>query len=151
MPMFRYLMLASVGLLTASAVLAGEDANVKDIEALRGTWKVVELTEKGEKIAAKELEPVEVVILGTKMTINDEGKFREEIALKIDAAKKPKTVDLRYTKGPNADKVEPGIYEIDGDTLKICSCEKKGGDRPKDFTSTKENECSVVLLKRVKQ
>jgi uncharacterized protein (TIGR03067 family) len=139
------------GLFAAGVASAGDDANVKDVEALTGTWKVVELTEKGEKIAAKELEPVEVVILGTKMTINDEGKFREEISLKIDATKKPKSVDLRYTKGPNTDKVEPGIYDIDGDTLKICSCEKKGGDRPKDFASTKENECSVVVLKRVKK
>jgi len=111
---------------------------------------VAELTEMGERLPDKELTPVEVIILGNKMTINDEGKFREEITLKLDATKKPRAVDFNYTKGPNTGKVERGIYVLDGDTLKICVNEKKDGDRPTEFSSTKANGCSLVVLKKTK-
>jgi uncharacterized protein (TIGR03067 family) len=141
-----------VGFLVATAPLwatQGEDPG-KDLDALRGTWKVIELTEKGEKIPAKELEPVEVVMLGTKMTVNDEGKLRDEITMKLNASKKPKTMDLHYTKGKFAGKVERCIYHVEGDTLKICVNEKENGERPAEFASTKENEFAVVVLKKVK-
>jgi uncharacterized protein (TIGR03067 family) len=148
--MSRYATLAASVLLIAQAQ-AGDDPNTKDLEAMQGTWKVVELTEKGEKLAAKETDPVEVVILATKMAIHDDGKFREEITLVLDAKQKPKAVDLKYTKGPNTGKVEPGIYSVEGDTLKICINEKKGGMRPAEFTSTKQNEFALVVLKKVKK
>ena len=146
--MLRYVMLAA-GILLVSQ--AGDDPTMKDLDAMQGTWKVVELTEKGEKLPAKETDPVEVIILATKMAIHDDGKFREEITLKLDAKQKPKAVDLKYTKGPNSGKVESGIYIVEGDTLKICINEKKDGARPTEFTSTKQNEFALVVLKKVKK
>ena len=85
------------------------------------------------------------------MTINDDGKFREEITLKLDATQKPRAVDLTYTKGPNTGKVELAIYALEGDTLRICINEKKGGARPTEFVSTKANEFSLAVLKKVKK
>jgi uncharacterized protein (TIGR03067 family) len=137
--------------LVAGLSTAGDKPAQKDLDAMQGTWQVAELTEMGEKLPAKELAPIEVVILATKMTINDDGKFREEITLKLDAAMKPKAVDFVYTKGPNTGKTERGIYSIDGDTLKFCMSEKKEGERPADFISTKDNHCSLAVLKRAKK
>jgi uncharacterized protein (TIGR03067 family) len=147
--MLRYAMLATAVLLGIQG--AGDDPNMKDLDAMQGTWKVVELSEKGEKLTAKEIDPVEVVILATKMAINDDGKFREEITLKLDAKQTPKAVDMQYTKGPNTGKVELGIYVVEGDTLKICINDKKDGARSTEFTSTKENELSLAVLKKVKK
>jgi uncharacterized protein (TIGR03067 family) len=130
---------------------AGDDPNSKDLDTMQGTWKVTELTEKGVKLPAKETDPVEVIILASRMTINDDGMFREEITLKLDAKQKPKVVELNYTKGPNKGNTETGIYSVDGDTLKMCINEKKGGARPTEFSSTKENEFSLVVLKKVKK
>jgi uncharacterized protein (TIGR03067 family) len=147
--MLRCMMLTITLVLAAQG--AGDDPNKKDLDAMQGVWKVVELSEKGTKLAAKETDPVDIVILGTKMAVNDDGKFREEITLKLDAKQTTKAVDFHYTKGPNLGKVEVGIYVLDGDTLKICINEKKDGARPTEFTSTKENEFSLVVLKKVKK
>jgi uncharacterized protein (TIGR03067 family) len=150
--MLRYAMLASVVVLAVHAVSgADDDPTMKDLDAMQGTWKVVELSEKGEKVAAKETAPVEVVILATKMTFNDDGKFREEITLTVDAKQNPKTLDMKYTKGGNTGKMQTAIYAIEGDTLKICINEKKNGARPTEFTSTKENEFALVVLKKAKK
>jgi uncharacterized protein (TIGR03067 family) len=142
-------------MLTSALVLAvqggGDDPSTKDLDAMQGVWKVVELFEKGMKLTAKETDPVDIVMLGAKMVVNDDGKFREEITLKLDAKQKVKAVDFNYTKGPNLGKVELGIYELKGDTLKICINEKKNGARPTEFSSTKENEFSLVVLKKVKK
>ena len=149
-PVKTKLLLALALVLSAALAVDAGDATSKDLDALRGTWKVVELTELGEKLPDKELAPVEVVILGNKMTINDDGKFREEITLKLDATKKPKAVDFHYSKGPNTGKVERGIYLLEGDTLIFCINEKKDGERPTEFASTKGNGCSLAVLKKTK-
>ena len=142
--------LPAVVLVLFPVLASGGDATSKDLDALRGTWKVTQLTEMGEKLPDKELAPVEVIILGNKMTINDDGKFREEITLKLDATKKPKAVDFNYSKGPNTGKVERGIYLLEGDTLIFCINEKKDGERPTEFASTKGNGCSLAVLKKTK-
>ena len=131
---------------------AGDDTAKKDLAQMQGVWNVTELVEKGEKLPAKDLTPVKVVILASKMTLTDNGVFREEITLKFNATtQKIKAIDFVYTKGPNTGKSERGIYEINGDTIKICVNETQNGGRPVAFVSTKNNGCSVAVLQRVKK
>ena len=40
--------------------------------------------------------------------------------MKLDAAKKPKTVDVTITKGRDKGKKQYGLYQVDADTLKFC-------------------------------
>ena len=47
---------------------------------------------------------------------------------------KPKMVDLTFTAGPEKGKTSLGIYEVDGDTWKIC-LGLAGKGRPKEFTT----------------
>jgi uncharacterized protein (TIGR03067 family) len=139
-----------VGAAAGMAAVAG-DAAKKDLAAMQGVWKVVELAEKGAQLPDKELKPVQMVIDGPMMTLSDDGKFREEVILRLDPSQKLKAVDLVYTKGPNLGKLERGIYSIEGDVLKICVNETKDGARPTAFLSTKDNNWSVAVLKRVKK
>jgi uncharacterized protein (TIGR03067 family) len=139
-------------LLLSLAVGGGKDA-LKDLQAMQGTWKVAELTEKGRKLPAKETDPIEVVIIGTKMTIRDDGAAREEITLKFDVGKAlgpGGAVDLNYTKGPSTGNIERAIYSIEADTLKFCINEAKDGPRPTAFGSTRRNGFAYVVLTRTK-
>ena len=62
-----------------------------------------------------------------------------------DQAKKPKAIDFAEKKGEPV----PGIYELDGDSLKICwNKEDKVKGRPDRFTATPENKWSMITLKR---
>ena len=42
-----------------------------------------------------------------------------------------------------------GIYQIDGQTLKICITDEPGGARPNEFTA--KDRWVLVVLKRVKE
>jgi uncharacterized protein (TIGR03067 family) len=145
-----------LAMLDGAVAAAGVDVVAKDLQAMRGTWKVAELVEKGHWLPAKQTDPIEVVIDGTKMTIRDDGAAREEIALKFGAAgtgrvgKALRTVDFTYTKGPSTGNIERGIYSLEGDMLKFCMCEVKDGQRPPLFSSTRSNGYSYVVLVRSK-
>jgi uncharacterized protein (TIGR03067 family) len=131
----------------------GTNDTLKDLQAMQGTWKVAELTEKGRKLPAKETDPIEVVIIGTKMTIRDDGAAREEIMLKFDVAKTlglGRAVDFSYTKGPSTGNIERAIYSISADTLQFCINEFKDGQRPTAFASTRRNGFAFVVLTRTK-
>ena len=47
---------------------------------------------------------------------------------------KPKTIDLTFTEGPGKGQTQKGIYELEGDTQKICFA-KGDQERPTEFTS----------------
>ena len=69
---------------------------------------------------------------------------------KIDPTKSPKTIDVTMTEGPNKGAIMLGIYEIDGDTLKVCfDAEVK--KRPTEFKSPAGSETFVNVHKRVKK
>ena len=63
---------------------------------------------------------------------------------KLDSSKKPKHIDLDV-----AGRMLKGIYEIDGDTLKMCY-KLVGNDRPTELDSTPESGIVLVTHKRAK-
>jgi uncharacterized protein (TIGR03067 family) len=63
----------------------------------------------------------------------------------LDPAKKPKAIDLRA--GKDGPVVLRGIYEVEGDRLKICY---GAGERPDKFAARAGSERAFIKLKRVK-
>ena len=58
--------------------------------------------------------------------------------------------DIRkWATGSDKGQTELGIYQFDGDTVKLCINEK-GKDRPKEFTTAADNQQNLVVLKRQK-
>ncbi|HWY86883.1 MAG TPA: sister chromatid cohesion protein PDS5, partial [Gemmataceae bacterium] len=67
---------------------------------------------------------------------------------KIDPSKTPKTIDLyRPAKGDMEASTGLGIYELTGDTLKICLGATPDVKRPTSFADTEKN-LSIVFLKK---
>ena len=46
------------------------------------------------------------------------GEVNERGTIKLDASKKPMTIDLIITEGPDAGKTQLGIFEVTGDTVR---------------------------------
>ena len=69
---------------------------------------------------------------------------------KLDPSKSPKTIDVTMTEGPSKGTVMLGIYEIDGDTLKVCF-DPHGKKRPTEFKSAPGSQTFVNVHKRVKK
>jgi uncharacterized protein (TIGR03067 family) len=102
------------GLLIAADTVK-KDAKA-DKEKLQGTWKLPEV--EGQ-----------MVIEGDKYTFKAGGS-EEQGTMKLDPSKTPKTIDIQITEGNDKGKTQLGVYEVDGDTFKLCVGQAGGTDRP---------------------
>jgi uncharacterized protein (TIGR03067 family) len=142
--------LLAVGSLLCLLALTTQAADDKktDKDKLQGTWVVTSVTIGGNKIdIPKELGST-FTFKGDKMTAHDpEKKKDEEGTFKIDEKKKEIDLTGPSDKDPKVLETVPGLYSIDGDTLKMCFPIKgPKGDRPKGFD---DKECVVSELKRM--
>jgi uncharacterized protein (TIGR03067 family) len=123
------------------------DATADDWKKLAGTWKVDAATLNGDDAKA--------MLKDAVLTI-DEGKYKLQLGttdagtLGIDPGKTPKQMTITGSEGPNKGKTFPAIYEVDGDTLKICYA-LNAKEPPKEFKSTADNKTLLVTYKREKK
>ena len=146
--MNRTARLLAVAVALLGAALARADTAADDWKKLTGTWKIDAATLNGDDVSAAFKEAA--------LTI-EEGKYKLAVmgmtdagTLKIDPARKPKQMTITGTDGPSKGKTLPAIYEIDGDTVRICYT-LDGKDPPAEFRSTAENKTLLVTYKRDKK
>ena len=65
----------------------------------------------------------------------------------LDSTCKPKGMSITGTEGPNQGKTFPAIYELKGDTLRICY-DLSGAKRPTEFKSTAGTRLYLVTYSR---
>jgi uncharacterized protein (TIGR03067 family) len=105
-------------------VCAQGDADNADKAKLQGTWLLVSGEAKG-KAAPEELLKKQVALRfdGDKVLPLEGGKSKEkdeEARFTLDTSKTPREIDLIPLKGEDKEKrVVRGIYQIEGDTLKL--------------------------------
>jgi uncharacterized protein (TIGR03067 family) len=140
-------------LLIALAVVgsvAADDAVKKDFEKLQGVWVVTAAEQDGKALDR---------LQGGKLTVKDQN-FHVKTAsgtemkgdLTLDPAKKPKHIDWFHQEGLLREKTWQGIYELEGDDLKICYAEADSGkDRPDEFKTEADSKRLLVILKREKK
>jgi uncharacterized protein (TIGR03067 family) len=135
-------------LLTAVIVLAAPapaDDGKKDAENIQGTWKVVSMEHAGEKAPEDKIKDVKFVIGDGTIAIKDPRR-EEKAKFKLDPTKTPKTIDLTAERN----EAVQGIYELKGDSLKLCFI-KGGGERPSQFATKAGTEQALIVLEREKK
>jgi uncharacterized protein (TIGR03067 family) len=128
---------------------AGDDS-AKESAKLAGTWEPTAAEDYGQKLPEEQVKNLRLVLTGDEFTTSDGDTTVMKGNFKIDPVKKPKRIDLKSTSGRHKGKTLEGIYELDGDSLKICFVEP-GGKRPKELTSTLDNSAFLLVCKRKKQ
>ena len=109
-----------------------DDAVKKDRKKYEGSWQVVSLEVDGNKTNEEDALKITVINEADGMwRIEAEGKVVARGTSEIDPTKKPKTMDSIST-GPDKGKKTLAIYELTGDTLKVCVT--VGATRPTTFT-----------------
>jgi uncharacterized protein (TIGR03067 family) len=130
--------------------LAQNDEVKNELEKLKGEWSVVSIdTGADVPIPADALKMIKFIIKDDRFVVEVAGKG-QDAKFKIDPGKSPKQMDITPQEGPKKDKVGLAIYELDGDTLKICHRED-GEGRPKEFKVDAATKDGIITLKRVKQ
>jgi uncharacterized protein (TIGR03067 family) len=113
-----------------------------DKDKLQGTWQAVKAERDGEAIKKASL--YKMVFKGDKYTLLvDDQAIKTNF--KVDPGKKPK--QITFTDPRKGSML--GIYELDGDKLKVCICED-GRTRPKDFSTKDGSRMQLFILKRAK-
>jgi uncharacterized protein (TIGR03067 family) len=115
---------------------AGDDPAAVDLAKLQGTWALVSMEREGQEEPADEIKDWKAIYRQNRITLMAGERVRRQGIVTLDPSRKPKAMNTWDQDGPFEDQTVPGIYELDGETLKICFA-RPGEDRPKNFT-TKE-------------
>jgi uncharacterized protein (TIGR03067 family) len=129
---------------------ADDKADVeKELKMFQGTWTFESVEAGGKEVPADQFKGMTVTFEGDKYSVKTGDMVVEAATLKLDPSKSPKTLDATVAEGPNKGTVILGIYEINGDTLKVCF-DPEGKKRPTEFKSAPGSQ-TLVVHKRVKK
>lgn len=136
----------AIGMIGTPALLWAGD-NDADKGKLQGTWTCVALIDKGKAEPVERVARLKLIIKNDKYSYQIDDKLTFTATFKLDAAAKPRAIDVKFDDGPLKGKTMFSIYAFEGDELKIC-----GGDkRPSEFTSTAESGTVLFTFKREKK
>ena len=138
---FSILLLA--GLTTVAAADKADDA-----KEIQGTWLPVKAQLNGKPMKEEILKMITLKLEGGKYEVTAENVDKGTYIM--DPAARPRTLDITGTEGPNVGKKIPAIYELEGDTLRVCY-NLGGGTPPTEFRSQAGTQHFLVTYKRKKE
>jgi erythromycin esterase len=119
----------------------------KELKRLEGTWEVVSLVQDGDE------KPLEGTTKGLQAVFTEDERTLKVGATvfargrhRIDPRTRPRWIDLTITEGSLRGQVLRGIYDLDGDTLRIC-LGMKGGPRPTEMVSKPDSGYTLMVHK----
>jgi uncharacterized protein (TIGR03067 family) len=143
--MFTISVLAASLLATVSTA---QKDSAKDADKLQGSWSSTTVVTEGVAVPADQLKkaPRTLVVQGDQFTLKS-GENKLVGAFRLDPTKSPRTVDLVLTEGPDKGRTVQGIYELDGDHLRVCY-DPTGKSRPADFSTKDRPGCVTIEFGR---
>jgi uncharacterized protein (TIGR03067 family) len=135
--------------LVLSFSLAAWSGDAKDGDAIQGTWLPSAAEFAGEKFPDEIRKTIKLVIKDDNYTVTVGTKV-DKGTVKLNASAKPKTLDITGTDGPNKGKTILAIYELDGDTLRVCY-DLSGKSHPTEFKTKAGTQLFLVTYKREKR
>ena len=125
-----------------------KDGDTNDGDALQGTW-LPSMAELAGTIFPDEVrKTIKLVIKDDKYTVTV-GDVVDQGTVKVNPAAKPKELDITGTDGPNAGRTILAIYELDGDTLRVCY-DLSGKGRPTELKTAEGTQLYLVTYEREK-
>jgi uncharacterized protein (TIGR03067 family) len=118
-------------------------------DALQGTWLPAKAELAGKKFPDEVRKSMTLVVKGDRYTVTV-GEAVDRGTVKRNTAAKPKAMDITGSDGPNKGKRFLAIYELKGDTLRVCY-DLSGKARPKEFKTKEGSQLFLVTYKRQKR
>ena len=136
----------SVSLLLATVTLVvfagGQAKSTNTAPALTGTWQALEAELGGKALPAETARSIKLNLSATEYQVgNDFG------TIEIDPTATLAAMTIRGTKGPNQGKTILAIYELSGDTLRICY-DLTGQKHPTAFATAAGTRLFLVRYKK---
>jgi uncharacterized protein (TIGR03067 family) len=119
----------------------------KILQDMEGTWEFLDLEVDGNQMPAAALANSRMLIDGNRFRMESPETNYEGI-FTIDAEKTPHRIDIEFVEGPETGNWSYGIFEVDGDHLKIC-LGLTGAKRPRGFKTSPGSGHALENLRRV--
>jgi uncharacterized protein (TIGR03067 family) len=140
---FAWVGLSAVFVLCRASLAADPPRGDADLRKFQGTWTMILGEREGRKLSEEEVANVRLTIAGSKYSYTLGGRT-ETGTLTLDPSRKPGEIDVTSDEG----KAILGIYEIEGNTHKVCFAEP-GRGRPTEFSTLPEGGRSLYVMRRV--
>jgi uncharacterized protein (TIGR03067 family) len=127
----------------------GADNRKEDTAAMSGTWLPASAELSGNPFPEDTLKTMKLEVNADKYIVTV-GAAVDKGTVTVDPTANPKTMDITGTDGPNKGKKFLTIYELKGDTLKVCY-DLSGKNRPTEFKSKPDTQLFLVIYKREKK
>jgi uncharacterized protein (TIGR03067 family) len=137
-------------LFIAAVLSASGRATNSDLDNLQGTWVLVAMERDGEDVSAEDFVNWKAVYEQNRITLRIGDRVRRRGIITLDPGRVPKTIDTKDQDGPYADQTVPGIYSLEGDTLKLCFAHP-GAERPRHFSTKDGSAFLYCVYKRQKR
>ena len=138
------LCLAVVASLNAFAANSPDD----DAKAVQGSWKPTKAELAGKPMPDAVLQSISLKLENGKYEVFV-GEAPDRGTYTLDSTTKPRSITITGTDGPNKGETFPAIYELKGDTLRICY-DLSGAKRPTEFKSIAGTKLYLVTYHRKK-
>jgi uncharacterized protein (TIGR03067 family) len=121
---------------------------MSDQAKLQGRWRITELEVAGNSVPAAAFAGAEVRLADDVFESRGMGAvYRGRISFGSDGDRK--TFQLAFFEGPEKGNVNHALYELDGDSWRIC-LDMKGGPAPASMESSATNGYALETLTRIR-
>lgn len=118
----------------------------KDLKHLQGAWAVKSLKVEGQAMAAETLAEARIAVEGNRFSSTGMGVVYEG-TLEMDPSASPARIDMKFDAGPEKGNTNLGIYELNGDSWKLCLA-TRGTVRPARFAAPAGSGFALETLVR---
>jgi len=131
---------------TVFVSFAAVAADLPDAKLVQGNWKPVKAELGGQPMADEVLKTISLKIGEGTYEVHV-GNSPDKGTVAVDSSTSPKSMTITGTEGPNKGKTFPCIYELKGDTLRICY-DLSGVKRPTEFKTKARTKLYLVTYTR---
>ena len=147
-----FLCISAATLISLGILLATQNSSAAeppDAKMMEGTWLPLKAELGGQPMPDNVLKSITLKLGDGKYAVTV-GAAPDNGTYSIDPKTNPKSMSVTGTEGPNKGRTFPAIYELEGDTLRICY-DLSGQKRPAEFKSIAGTKLYLVTYRRQKE
>ncbi len=129
-------------------IAAGDEPAANDPAKILGTWSILSAELDGRKVPITDIKDQRMIFEEDRYVVKMSGATVEEGTYTLDLSRTPRPIDLKIVKGMDQGETQHGVYELDGDMLKVAFARPGAPDRPRNFNTMPGSGCFSLVLKR---
>jgi len=140
--------ISCIALLSIALTTSAADDST-DVKSLQGKWVPAKAELGGQPLPGDVLKTITLILTNHDYEVTVTGEQSDYGTWTLDTSANPKGMTITGTKGPNAGKTFPCIYEIKGDIFRVCY-DLSGTKRPNEFKTAAGTKLYLVTYNRRK-